>query len=70
MFSFVIENFFAIFLKFFLFTTPVFKAMKVNFDTEAIKRPNLVIEVENAAIIHGVRNIEANDMKMFICQVK
>jgi len=70
MFSFVIKNAFAIFLKFFLLATPVFKTMKVNFYTEAMERPDFIKKIEHTAVIGRVRNIEANDMKMFICQVK
>src|SRR5271170_2877996 len=48
-----------------LWTTPIFKAMEVYFNAEAMQGLYFVKNINHAAVISRIRHIEGNNMQMF-----
>jgi hypothetical protein len=58
----IVEDFFAVFVEHGLRSPSVFEAMEVNADTRGVQEPDLMEQVEDAAVIDGVWHIQAYDM--------
>ena len=55
-------HFFTIFVEHGLFSTAIFEAMEMDLNTGAMQEPDLVKQVEDAAIIDGIWHVQTNDM--------
>mgnify|MGYP001551415491 FL=1 len=62
----IIIYFFAVVIQHGLLSPAVFKAVQMNPDPFFMKRSDLIEEIKYASVIGGIRNIMANNMKIFI----
>ena len=62
--TFIVINFFAVFIQFGLLATTIIKTMQMNFDTGFMKRFQFEKDVDRTAVIGWIRDIECKNIEL------